>query len=85
MIIRAQKQLMGALAALIALSAIAQPVSAENSKRFQSEIPAARVDYWQKREAEILARINDTNDLSAVKLVFIGDSKTDFWHLDENP
>ncbi len=85
MSIRAQKRLTGPLAALFALTAIAQPVSAENSKRFQSEIPAARVDYWQKRQAEILAQIHDTKDLSGVKLVFIGDSITDFWHLDENP
>lgn len=73
------------VAAAIAASAVAIPVSAESPKRFQSEVPAPRVDYWQKREAEIIAEIAGTKDLSAVKLVFIGDSITDFWHLDENP
>ena len=48
-------------------------------------MPTARVDYWQKREADITAMLANIKDLSAVKLVFLGDSITDFWHLGENP
>lgn len=72
------------VAAIAALASI-QPAAAEVPKHFQSEKPTPRVDYWQKREAEIVAQIAETTDLSATKLVFIGDSITDFWHLDENP
>jgi lysophospholipase L1-like esterase len=79
------KYLVAFVAAVMVVSANAQPADAEPSKRFQSETPAPRVDYWQKRESEIVAKIAGTKDLSAVKLLFIGDSITDFWHLDENP
>jgi lysophospholipase L1-like esterase len=85
MTVRGQKHL-AALAATLTFALAATPsAAAEAPKRFQSETPAPRVDYWQKREAEIVAEIAGTKDLSAVKLVFIGDSITDFWHLDENP
>lgn len=73
------------LLAVMALLACVQPVCAEAPTRFQSETPAPRVDYWQKREAEITSHINSSKDLSDIKLVFIGDSITDFWHFDENP
>jgi lysophospholipase L1-like esterase len=85
MAVRGPKYLWAFVALAIATSAASVPVGAEPPKRFQSETPAPRVDYWQKREAEIVAEIAGTKDLSAVKLVFIGDSITDFWHLDENP
>jgi len=85
MAVRGPKYLSAFVALAIAISAASVPVGAEPPKRFQSETPAPRVDYWQKREAEIVAEIAGTKDLSAVKLVFIGDSITDFWHLDENP
>jgi lysophospholipase L1-like esterase len=73
------------VAAVIATMMVAPSVGAEPAKQFQSETPTPRVDYWQKREADIVTQIADTKDLSVVKLVFIGDSITDFWHLDENP
>lgn len=85
MTFRRRKYLVAFVAAVMVASANAQPAGAEPSKRFQSETPAPRVDYWQKRESEIVAKIAGTKDLSAVKLLFIGDSITDFWHLDENP
>jgi lysophospholipase L1-like esterase len=62
-----------------------QALAAAPDQRYISESPAPRVDYWQKREAEIVQQIAQTKDLSPIKLVFIGDSITDFWHLDENP
>lgn len=70
---------------LVAASVMAQPVSAETPRRFHSETPAPRIDYWQKRQTEIITQLQSTKDLSAMKLVFIGDSITDFWHFDENP
>jgi lysophospholipase L1-like esterase len=85
MTVRGQKYLAALVAALMVASAVTLPATAEAPKRFQSETPAPRIDYWQKREADIVAQIAGTEDLTAVKLVFIGDSITDFWHLDENP
>ena len=52
---------------------------------FVSTKPAARVEHWQKREAEINAYIKDSKDLKSVKLLFVGDSITDFWLFDDNP
>lgn len=55
----------------------------------QSEVastqPAARVEHWQKREAAINAYLRESKDLSAIKLLFVGDSITDFWLFDNNP
>lgn len=52
---------------------------------YRSEVPAARVDYWQLRAAEIDQHLSREQSLQQVRLVFIGDSITDFWHLDANP
>ena len=52
---------------------------------FASTRPAARVEYWQQRQATIQAQVADTASLPAVKLVFVGDSITDFWLLDDDP
>jgi lysophospholipase L1-like esterase len=52
---------------------------------FAATKPTARVDYWQKRQAEITAQIAQGQDLSGYRLVFIGDSITDFWLLGDNP
>ena len=72
-------------AGLVAASVIAQPVSAETPRRFHSETPAPRIDYWQKRQTEIITQLQNTRDLSAMKLVFIGDSITDFLALRREP
>jgi lysophospholipase L1-like esterase len=53
--------------------------------RFVAEMPAARVDYWQTRAADIAATLAGAQSLKPVKIVFVGDSITDFWHLDANP
>ena len=55
------------------------------SADFSSTRPAARVEHWQRREAEINAYIRNANELGRVKLLFVGDSITDFWLLDDNP
>lgn len=52
---------------------------------FISTRPAARIDYWQQRQADITAELKERKDLAAVRLVFLGDSITDFWHLGPNP
>jgi len=58
---------------------------AGRAAEFLSTKPAARIDYWQQRQADITAELKERKDLAAVRLVFLGDSITDFWHLGPNP
>lgn len=58
---------------------------AQGQSRFNSEVPAARVDYWQKRASEIDRELASKKSLRPVRIAFVGDSITDFWHLDANP
>lgn len=64
---------------------MAQGIAAQTPGRFQSEMPAPRVDYWQKRAAEIDRQLSAKQSLRGVRIAFVGDSITDFWHLDANP
>lgn len=57
----------------------------QGPSRFNAEIPTPRVDYWQKRATEINALLANKTNLKPVRLVFVGDSITDFWHIEENP
>ncbi len=59
--------------------------SSAEAKDFASTRPAARIEYWQQRQAAIEARVADAGSLRAVKLVFVGDSITDFWLLGDDP
>jgi lysophospholipase L1-like esterase len=59
--------------------------AAGNAAEFLSTKPAARIDYWQQRQADITNELKERKDLTAVRLVFLGDSITDFWHLGPNP
>lgn len=52
---------------------------------FRSTKPTARVEHFQKRQQEINLFLQNSNDLNEVKLLFIGDSITDFWLFDDNP
>ena len=52
---------------------------------FASTRPAARVEYWQLRQAAIQAQLTDAPRMRAVKLVFVGDSITDFWLMGDDP
>lgn len=52
---------------------------------FVSQTPTPRIDYWQKRADDISRRLSAPDSLKPVRLLFIGDSITDFWHLDANP
>ena len=56
-----------------------------SAQNFMSTKPAVRVEHWQKRQADISSYIAQSKDLKAVKLLFVGDSITDFWLLDDNP
>lgn len=60
-------------------------VVAAEARDFASTRPSARVEYWQQRQATIEAEVADTARLPAVKLVFVGDSITDFWLLGDDP
>lgn len=75
---------LGAVALVLSLGAPTAAL-AQTSGLFNSERPSARVDYWQKRAAEIDRQFAIKQSLKPVRLLFIGDSITDFWHLDANP
>ena len=73
--------LLGALTGLalsLAQTALAAP-------DFVSVQASARTEHWQKRERAIDQQLRDSKALAAVKLVFLGDSITDFWLLAEDP
>lgn len=75
---------LGNLAFALALGAPLASVAAAPT-RFNSERPTARIDYWQKRAADIDHQLSGKQSLRSYKIVFVGDSITDFWHLDANP
>lgn len=52
---------------------------------FSSTRPIARVEYWQQRQTAIDAQVSRGANLQPVKLVFVGDSITDFWLLGDDP
>ena len=70
------------IAALLSLGLLG---SASGATEFASAKPTQRVEYWQRREAEVNASVADAEKLRAVKLLFVGDSITDFWLLDDIP
>lgn len=71
--------------AALALALLWQAGALPAQAQYRSTQPAQRIDYWQQRQADIEARLADPADLSGVKLVFLGDSITDFWLLGDNP
>lgn len=72
------------LCTLLAAGAAFCPPGAAAAE-FASTRPTARVEYWQQRQAAIDERLADAASLRAVKLVFVGDSITDFWLLGDDP
>lgn len=73
------------LAGALMLSATAAATAAQAPAPFVSERPAPRVDYWQKRAIDIGRQLAVRQSLRPVRLLFVGDSITDFWHLEANP
>ena len=67
------------------LGALVWWTEARSAQAFASTQPAARVEHWQKREAAINTHLRESKDLGAIKLLFVGDSITDFWLFDDNP
>lgn len=65
--------------------ALAPVPTAATPRDFKAAQPIERVDYWQERQRAIAAALADTASLPSYRLVFIGDSITDFWLLGANP
>jgi len=55
------------------------------AKDFVSTQAQPRTEHWQRRQADIDTQLQDTAALPAYKLVFVGDSITDFWLFHDNP
>jgi lysophospholipase L1-like esterase len=72
------------LATALLLTGLSAPASAQARPAFASTQPNARVEYWQERIQQIDKELLERKDLSSVRLVFLGDSITDFWLMDEN-
>jgi lysophospholipase L1-like esterase len=77
-------QLQALLMAAVGALASAAPLSA-TAADFAATRPTPRIEYWQQRQATIDAQVADSARMAAVKLLFVGDSITDFWLLDDNP
>lgn len=56
----------------------------DSQAQFKAEVPQARVEYWQARLASMEAELADKQALSSYRLVFLGDSITDFFLMGEN-
>lgn len=61
------------------------PAVAQTPAVFNSTRPAERIEYWQKRLTEISMRLGQPDSLADVRLLFLGDSITDFWTMANNP
>lgn len=83
--VEARGVLQRAACVLVMLMTATFGLRAQAAEDFASTKPTQRVEYWQKREADIAVQLRDTGALSKVKLVFLGDSITDFWQLGDNP
>ena len=70
---------------LVMMAALSCHLEFAEAQDFVSSKPSARVEHWQKRQAEINAYLTQSKDVSAVRLLFVGDSITDFWLFDDNP
>lgn len=64
-------------AALVSTASLCAASAQAND--FTSTRPSPRVEYWQERQAAIDAQMADAASLRGIRLVFVGDSITDFW------
>lgn len=65
--------------------AVAMLTAAAAPTDYKAAQPVERIDYWQERQRTIATMLADTASLPSYRLVFIGDSITDFWLLSANP
>jgi lysophospholipase L1-like esterase len=71
--------------ALIVCAALLATGQATAREPIASTRPFERVDYWQQRQKTIATTLAEAPDLSGYRLLFLGDSITDFWLLGDNP
>lgn len=69
----------------LGLTLAGAPAVAQTPVGFNSTRPAERIEYWQKRLSEISTRLEQPDSLADVRLLFLGDSITDFWTMGNNP
>jgi lysophospholipase L1-like esterase len=67
----------------VALAALA--TTAQAAGGFVSTQPTPRVEHWQNRQVAIDHELQDRTRMAATRLVFVGDSITDFWLFDDDP
>lgn len=73
------------LLASLCTSLISLACAAAGASEFASTRPTPRIEYWQQRQAAIQAEVADSARMGRIKLVFVGDSITDFWLLGDDP
>ena len=74
------------LAGVLALAcAFASTAPAAQPGRLQSANPQERIEYSQKRLRTITQTLATAPGLAQYRLVFLGDSITDFWEMGEDP
>jgi lysophospholipase L1-like esterase len=73
------------VAATACLAGLAAANPAQGAPPYAAEQPAVRIEYWQQRLLAITAELERVQDLRSVRLVFLGDSITDFWQLGASP
>ncbi|MFZ4650777.1 MAG: GDSL-type esterase/lipase family protein [Rubrivivax sp.] len=78
-----RRSVLARAAGLLAAAVLAAPALAADG--FASTKPAPRVEHWQKRQLAIEQELQDAARMAATRLVFVGDSITDFWLFDDNP
>lgn len=71
------------LLALVVMAWVATPATAQNV--FRSGQPAPRIEYWQQRVITIDRELADRAHVETSRLLFLGDSITDFWLLGKSP
>jgi lysophospholipase L1-like esterase len=76
---------LASVAAMVVGLLLATAVMAQTPAGYNSTRPTERIEYWQKRLNEIDARLAQPDSLASVKLLFLGDSITDFWTMADNP
>ncbi len=52
---------------------------------FRSAVPTERVADWIKRQQAISAAVAQCEEMKKVRVVFVGDSITDYWQMGDNP